>query len=50
MNFVRGEDYYTKSIIFLKRERGSVAIKGTSYGAYNIGKVLPPGEYYRREP
>jgi len=29
---------------------GNTATKDTSYGAYDIGKVLPPGEYYRREP
>jgi len=23
---------------------------GTSYGAYNIGEILLPGEYYKREP
>jgi len=50
MGFVRGENYYTKFIIFLKRERGSAATGGTSYGAYDIGKTLPPGEYYKRKP
>jgi len=30
--------------------RGSVATKNTSYGAYDIGRVLPPGEYYKRKP
>jgi len=23
---------------------------GTSYGAYNISKILLPGEYYKRKP
>jgi len=30
--------------------RGNTAIKNTSYGAYDIGRMLPPGEYYRRKP
>jgi len=30
--------------------KGSVVTEGTSYGAYDIGKVLPPEEYYKREP
>jgi len=50
VGFIRGEGYYTKSIIFLKRERGSAATGGTSYGAYDIGRVLPPGEHHRRKP
>jgi len=29
--------------------KGSAATKGTSYGAYDIGRVLPPGEHYRRK-
>jgi len=28
----------------------SIATGGTPYGAYDIGKMLPPGEYYKREP
>jgi len=28
---------------------GSAAIKGTSYGAYDIDRMLPPGEHYKRE-
>jgi len=36
--------------VLLSGDRGSAATKGTSYGAYDIGKILPPGEYYRREP
>jgi len=28
----------------------SAATGDTSYGAYDIGRVLPPGEYYRRKP
>jgi len=27
----------------------NTAIKNTSYGAYDINKVLLPGEYYRRK-
>jgi len=30
--------------------KGSAATGDTSYGAYDIGRVLPPGEYYRRKP
>jgi len=30
--------------------RGNTTIKNTSYGAYDIDKVLLPGEYYRRKP
>jgi len=29
--------------------KGSIIIKGTSYGAYNINKILLPGEYYKRK-
>jgi len=29
--------------------RGSTATRRTSYGAYDIGRILPPGKYYRRE-
>jgi len=35
--------------VLLPGDRRSAATKGTSYGAYDIGRVLPPGEYYRRE-
>jgi len=31
-------------------DRGSAATGSTSYGAYDIGRVLLPGEYYRRKP
>jgi len=50
ISFVRSENYYTKSIIFLKRKRGSAAIGNTSYETYDINKVLLPGKYYRRKP
>jgi len=30
--------------------RGSAATESTSYGAYDIGRVLPPGEHHRRKP
>jgi len=36
--------------VLLPGDKRSAAIKGTSYGAYDIGKVLPPGEYYKRKP
>jgi len=31
-------------------DKGSAATKGTSYEAYDIGRVLPPEEYYKRKP
>jgi len=30
--------------------RGSAATKDTSYGAYDISRVLLPGKHYKREP
>jgi len=30
--------------------RGSAATGNTSYGAYDIGGILPSGEYYKRKP
>jgi len=29
--------------------KGNIAIKNTSYGAYDISKVLPPGEHHKRK-
>jgi len=29
--------------------RENTIIKNTTYEAYNISKVLPPGEHYKRE-
>jgi len=29
--------------------KGSIIIKGTSYGAYDINKMLLPGKYYKRK-
>jgi len=36
--------------VLLPGDKGNAATKGTSYGAYDIGKILLPGEYYRRKP
>jgi len=30
--------------------KGSAVTGDTSYGAYDIGKILLPGEYYKRKP
>jgi len=31
-------------------DKGNITTKGTSYGTYDISKILPPGEYYKRKP
>jgi len=49
VDFIRSENYYTKFIIFLKREKGSAVTRGTSYEAYDKSGILLSGEYYRRK-
>jgi len=50
-----GKRYKTKVInVLLPRNvgdenKGNIITKNTSYEAYDINKVLLPGEYYRRE-
>jgi len=48
VGFVRGEYHYTKSIIFPKKKEVILPLN-TSYEAYDINKILPSGEYYRRK-
>jgi len=36
--------------VLLPGDKKNIATKGTSYGAYDIGRVLLPGKYYKRKP
>jgi len=50
-----GERYKAKAINVLLpgnaggENKGNTITGGTSYEAYDISKILPPGKYYRRE-
>jgi len=36
--------------MLLPGDKKNTAIKNTSYGAYDIGKILLPEKYYKRKP
>jgi len=45
-----GANATIRNPLFSRRGKEVVLPLGTSYGAYDIGRVLPPGKHHRREP